>query len=402
MGVVYNPDRNTLIPISTVSGEITYLTAGLIYEKMQTCLIIGTEVTYLKHYPDQDIYLADYSYIQGGWNGAIFSNRAQRDPYSYFHRWNPNTQEFVIRAGVSLNLSNVTKNGIMYFYFPNDNAYTILAYDYNRLFFNNVEEIKATVRVNYYLPDYDYTYAKITYKKDDKPASETDGTSVNILKDQSSVDIPGLEIGGNYWFTVFTDKSESEAFPFLVPEIIDYGNMIFNDNSEITAARSSYTASTTPKFLVDMYKEKSTQSGYAYMNPSANTWLIGPANNANGYSAIFGWTLPTNKDIYIICQNDTGQNAYYVWIWWDGFTSRDMLGTNCGYYKEINVQSNGTISQYQASTAINCYSGFSNNLTIDSNRYWSQTWLGGSATLKPIVWTEVSTSRIWVNGKKLT
>ena len=126
MGVVYNPDRNTLIPISTVSGEITYLTADLIYEKMQSCLIIGTEVTYLKHYPDQDLYIADYSYIQGGTNGAIFSNRAQRDAFSYFHRWNPNTQEFVIRTGVSLNLSNITKNGIMYFYFPNTNAYTIL------------------------------------------------------------------------------------------------------------------------------------------------------------------------------------------------------------------------------------------------------------------------------------
>ena len=260
----------------------------------------------------------------------------------------------------------------------------------------------ATVRVNYYLPDSDYEYARITYKKNDKPESVNDGTIVPISPSDSYIDIENLVEGKSYYFKIFTSKSESEAFPFLVPELIDYGNMIFNDNSEITAAKSSYTASTTPKFLVDMYKEKSTQSGYAYMNANANTWLIGPANNANGYSAIFGWTLPTDKDIYIVCQNDTGQNAYYVWIWWDGFTSRDMLGTNCGYYKEINVLSNGTISQYQAATAINCYSGFSNNLTIDGNRYWSQTWLGGNATLKPIVWTEVNTSRIWVNGKKLT
>lgn len=216
MGVVYNPDRNTLIPISTVSGEITYLTAGLIYEKMQSCLIIGTEVTYLKHYPDQDLYIADNSYMQIGYT-CIFSNRAQRDPFSYFHRWNPNTQEFVIRGGVSLNLSNATKNGIMYFYFPSNNAYTILSYDYNRLFFNNVEEVKATIRVNYYLPDYDYTYAKITYKQDSEPASETDGTSVNILKDQSSVNIEGLEEEKTYYFKIFTDKSESEAFPYTIP-----------------------------------------------------------------------------------------------------------------------------------------------------------------------------------------
>lgn len=219
MGVVYNPDRNTLIPISTVSGEITYLTADLIYEKMQSCLIIGTEVTYLKHYPDQDLYIADYSYIQGGTNGAIFSNRAQRDAFSYFHRWNPNTQEFVIRTGVSLNLSNITKNGIMYFYFPNTNAYTILSYDYNRLFFNNVEEVKATIKVNYYLPDYDYTYAKITYKQDSEPASETDGKSVEILKDETSVNIEGLEEEKTYYFKIFTDKSESEAFPYTVEKL---------------------------------------------------------------------------------------------------------------------------------------------------------------------------------------
>ena len=96
---------------------------------------------------------------------------------------------------------------------------------------------KATVRVNYYLPDYDYTYAKITYKKDDKPASETDGTSVEILKDESSVDISGLSIGANYWFTIFTDKSESEAFPFSIggtpPSPEPPGSLILYDNGTI-------------------------------------------------------------------------------------------------------------------------------------------------------------------------
>ena len=262
--------------------------------------------------------------------------------------------------------------------------------------------VGATVKVNYYLPDYEYTYAKITYKQDSEPASETDGESVEILKDETSVNIEGLEEEKTYYFKIFTDKSESEAFPFLVPELIDYGNMIFNDNSEITIVNnnSSVTAITTPKFLVDTYKEKSTQSGYSYMNANANTWLIGPANKTTGYYHIFGWTLPTDKDIYIICQNDTGQNAYYVWIWWDGLTSRDMLGTNCGYSKWF-VVSNSVI-YYESGTALNNYSSFNNNLIVDNNRYWSQTGLGGDSSLKPIVWTEVNNSRIWVNGKKLT
>lgn len=78
---------------------------------------------------------------------------------------------------------------------------------------------KATVRVNYYLPDYDYTYAKITYKQDSEPASETDGESVEILKDETSVNIEGLEEEKTYYFKIFTDKSESEAFPYTVTEI---------------------------------------------------------------------------------------------------------------------------------------------------------------------------------------
>ena len=260
----------------------------------------------------------------------------------------------------------------------------------------------ATVNVNYYIPDDTYQYAKITYKQNTSPIDQNDGDSVDIDPTLSSVNIKGLEEEKTYWFIIFTDKSESEAFPFLVPELIDYGNMIFNDNSEITVVNnnSSVTAITTPKFLVDTYKEKSTQSGYSYMNANANTWLIGPSNKTTGYYHIFGWTLPTDKDIYIICQNGTGQNAYYVWIWWDGLTSRDMLGTNCGYSKWFVVS--GSVIYYESGTALNNYSGFSNNLTIDGNRYWSQTWLGGDSSLKPIVWTEVNTSRIWVNGKKLT
>ena len=77
----------------------------------------------------------------------------------------------------------------------------------------------ATIKVNYYLPDYDYTYAKITYKQDSEPDSETDGESVEILKDETSVNIEGLEEEKTYYFKIFTDKSESEAFPYTVTEI---------------------------------------------------------------------------------------------------------------------------------------------------------------------------------------
>lgn len=78
----------------------------------------------------------------------------------------------------------------------------------------------ATVRVNYALPsDQNYTYAKIVYKKDTRPDNEEDGESVTILKDETSIDITGLDVGSNYWFTIFTDKTQSESVPFLIEEL---------------------------------------------------------------------------------------------------------------------------------------------------------------------------------------
>lgn len=79
---------------------------------------------------------------------------------------------------------------------------------------------KATVKVNYTLPsDQNYTYAKIVYKKDTRPDNEEDGTAVTILKDETFVNISKLDVGSNYWFTIFTDKNQSESFPYTVEEL---------------------------------------------------------------------------------------------------------------------------------------------------------------------------------------
>lgn len=78
----------------------------------------------------------------------------------------------------------------------------------------------ATVKINYYLPNVDYAYAKITYKQDEMPENVDDGKSVTILKDETTIDIAGLFEHRRYWFKIFTDKSESEAVDFLVNEYI--------------------------------------------------------------------------------------------------------------------------------------------------------------------------------------
>lgn len=83
-----------------------------------------------------------------------------------------------------------------------------------------VPKANATIRVNYYLPDDDYKYARITYKKNEKPESVNDGTIVPISPNDSYVDIQKFVEGQSYWFKIFTDKSESEAFPYTVGEIL--------------------------------------------------------------------------------------------------------------------------------------------------------------------------------------
>jgi len=95
--------------------------------------------------------------------------------------------------------------------------------NYNQLFLNG-EEYKpgnATIRVNYYLPDDNYEYARITYKKNDKPESVNDGTIVPISPNDSYIDIPKFVEGQSYWFKIFTNKSESEAFGYTVGRIWD-------------------------------------------------------------------------------------------------------------------------------------------------------------------------------------
>ena len=175
-------------------------------------------------------------------------------------------------------------------------------------------------------------------------------------------------------------------------------NLIYNDDTTRVAYDTSQAkyANFQPSALASVYLSNAGTSGYAYMNNQANTWLIGKANSSEGYTAIFGWKFPLNKDIYI----RTDQNDGNVWFWWDGLAdARTDFGTNCGYYKNIKANNYGGIGNFMAGTAINCHSGFSNTLVIDGHTYWSQTWAGSSNDLLPILYTWVSASRTYINGE---
>lgn len=91
----------------------------------------------------------------------------------------------------------------------------------NHLYING-EEYKfgdATCKVTYFLPDDEYEYTKLTYKRDVKPESVNDGTIVNLDPSQDYINVEGLVENASYWFKIFTSKSESEAFPYTVREM---------------------------------------------------------------------------------------------------------------------------------------------------------------------------------------
>lgn len=118
-----------------------------------------------------------------------------------------------------------------------NNAYTRRTVAYGDSNYYNAWYIEATpptppvphgdakCKITYYLPYDDYEYAKITYKNDTEPENVDDGESITIVKTDSYTNINNLLEGQLYWFKIFTNKSESNGFPYVVgPVITDWVN----------------------------------------------------------------------------------------------------------------------------------------------------------------------------------
>lgn len=74
------------------------------------------------------------------------------------------------------------------------------------------DETKATV--SYDIPESDYQYTKLVYKKKKIPKSPTDGTAINIGADDTEVVVTNLEPSTVYYFVVFTNRTKSNAYKF--------------------------------------------------------------------------------------------------------------------------------------------------------------------------------------------
>lgn len=107
----------------------------------------------------------------------------------------------------------------------------------------------AKCKITYYIPESNYQYTRITYKKGKAPESVNDGTIINVDYTLTECYVTGLDEYTEYWFTIFTDKSESESYQFTsgADEVDPDGIVIYKDGK---VYRNDIIDFTNPQFVV--------------------------------------------------------------------------------------------------------------------------------------------------------
>lgn len=138
------------------------------------------------------------------------------------NEWITGSRSYLHNSMNSVYYNNFYYNNAGFIYY-NSVSSSILDYinDYGLPFFTDKDKymdyicsvyIPIRVKVDYYIPEGDYQYCKLTYKKNKEPESVNDGTIVNIDPIETNCLVEGLEEEQVYYFTIYTDKSESEPF----------------------------------------------------------------------------------------------------------------------------------------------------------------------------------------------
>lgn len=74
------------------------------------------------------------------------------------------------------------------------------------------DQTKATIE--YEIPEAEYQYTKLVYKKKKIPKSPSDGTAIDIGADDTEAFVSGLDENTTYYFVVFTNRTKSNAYKF--------------------------------------------------------------------------------------------------------------------------------------------------------------------------------------------
>lgn len=213
-------------------------------EEKNSCVLTGYDITIQAH---------DYQTIRC-YNSAVYKSTNEQEFYIFcplsepnylmiwktgsifsYSRYNNVQYENVYLD--TLNYGPITADGATFPYFNYSLDYRNVGGESNVKWidslpiFDNLQDFvdyvtvpleprgEATCKVTYFLPNDDYQYTKLTYKKDVQPESVNDGIIVNLDPTQDSVNVEGLIENASYWFKIFTNKSESEAFGYTVGEM---------------------------------------------------------------------------------------------------------------------------------------------------------------------------------------
>lgn len=125
---------------------------------------------------------------------------------------------------------------------------------------NRIVVDEDEVAVEYQVVDDNFEYIKLVYKQDSEPISVDDGTAIDLDPDESIIGISGICDGNVYYFKIFTNINESEAYEFrtavikprdTIIELLKNGTLLNSDSlvpdpyvsaSELDTATSALTA----------------------------------------------------------------------------------------------------------------------------------------------------------------
>lgn len=202
----------------------------------------------------------------------------------------------------------------------------------------------ASVEVSYDIPQGDYDYVKLVFKKDRIPADVNDGYAVDLDPTAHSVEVSGLSktLGTRYYFVIFTDKSVSDEFIYDVAEIppFDHQDFAKTDNIE------TFTVPKTGRYKLETW---GAQGGNA---------------ESDGVTARGGYGSYSTCDIEL----GEGQSIYVNVGGQDGY--------NCG--GSVSPSDDPSIANGGGATTIATVSAMINGLSGNSsNRYKIMAMSGG-------------------------
>ena len=209
-----------LIDISKYNND--YPVSSVAYNDWQSYVVPGNYIS-IDSWTPQTIALK-YGRIEFGSDGYGYINIRDNDGNIIAEQhgiltWVAGNKIYIIagiceqeqrgRIGVFIEPPSYTATGVGW----NSRSVDRKAYE-----FITQNKLGVIIKVNYVIPEGNYQYCKLTYKKDKQPESVNDGTIIDIDATQSECTIEGLEENNNYWFAIYTDKNESPPFNYTVEE----------------------------------------------------------------------------------------------------------------------------------------------------------------------------------------